>query len=143
MSDGKAKRLKTIIETLNLKKKNFAESIGLSASGLSMITTGKNNLTQSLSLAIEGVHGYNHKWIMDGVGEPKIASQNTAYHFHFSLWENYTDEDNKEALDVLINAIEYNNYNALLLKGLDLIKFLKQIRDVNTMALTFIKLIKS
>ena len=62
-------RLKQLRKELGLAQDAFAESIGMTKSGISGIERGVNNLTGQVVSAICREYGVSEKWLRDGEGE--------------------------------------------------------------------------
>ena len=74
-------RLKLIIKELNISLTQFAQSVGMSAAGISKLLSGTGRVSQTPALAIQAVYGYQAKWILTGKGkkwadpEPKTCPE--------------------------------------------------------------------
>ena len=65
-------RINQILAEQNLKKIDFASSLGISANYVSLLTAGKKeSISGTLAKLIENIYGYSAQWIMTGEGEPR------------------------------------------------------------------------
>ncbi|MDD7543010.1 MAG: helix-turn-helix transcriptional regulator [Peptoniphilaceae bacterium] len=62
-------RVKEIRQALELSGAKFGEALGVSRMAISLIETGKNNLTEAMLLAICREYGVNENWLRTGEGE--------------------------------------------------------------------------
>lgn len=63
------KRLKEICKDLDMTYKDFAPTVGMSVGGFGAMMAAKEGagrVSKTLALAIQAVHGINHKWILEG-----------------------------------------------------------------------------
>lgn len=69
-----AKRLSSIMLEKNLKQSEFADSLGISASYVSLLISGRRTgMSAALVQQIEEKYGYPTEWILHGVGESPSA----------------------------------------------------------------------
>ena len=62
-------RLKNIITELNISQKDFAETIGITTSGLSDILNGRTKgVTITLAYAIQAIYNIDAHWLLSGKG---------------------------------------------------------------------------
>ena len=61
-------RLSWVRKKVGLNSKAFAESIGLTASGLHNMYTRKSRVTEVLANSVELIHGIRAKWLLTGEG---------------------------------------------------------------------------
>ena len=64
-------RLSWIRKKVGLNSKAFAESIGLTASGLHNMYTRKSRVSKVLANSVELIHGIRAKWLLTGEGITK------------------------------------------------------------------------
>ncbi len=91
-------RLSWVRKKVGLNSKAFAESIGLSASGLHNMYTRKSRVNEVLAYSIELVHGVRSKWLLTGEGL-KITEHNKQGKMENESMEN-------ESFERLIIAVE-------------------------------------
>ena len=91
-------RFSWVRKKVGLNSKAFAESIGLSASGLHNMYTRKSRVTEVLAYSIELVHGVRSKWLLTGEGL-KITEHNKQGKMENESMEN-------ESFERLIIAVE-------------------------------------
>ena len=61
-------RLSLVRKKVGLNSKKFAESIGLTASGLHNMYTRKSRISKVLANSVELIHGIRAKWLLTGEG---------------------------------------------------------------------------
>jgi len=61
-------RLKKAVKLTGLSQGKFAESLGITRTGMSGVFGGQSRLTLSMALAIENLYKINHRWVMHGEG---------------------------------------------------------------------------
>ena len=61
-------RLKKAVKLTGLSQGKFAESLGITRTGMSGVFGGQSRLTLSMALAIENLYKINHRWVMNGEG---------------------------------------------------------------------------
>ena len=73
------KRLRQLLEILNIKQKEFANSIEVSPSHISDILTGRRNgFSMEVLINMANIYGVNLNWLLTGDGEMFVhTSQNT------------------------------------------------------------------
>lgn len=67
---GINERIKQIRKTLALTMEDFGSRLGVTKVAISMIESGKRNVTDSMFLAICREFNVNPDWLRDGTGEP-------------------------------------------------------------------------
>lgn len=67
-------RLNVVLQSLGLKQKDFAESIGTTQATLSRQLKGVHKIDKQVALAIEAVHGVSSIWLLIGEGEMFTSS---------------------------------------------------------------------
>jgi Plasmid maintenance system antidote protein len=69
-------RIQTILNECNLKQKDFADALGISASYVNLIVNDKKaSISDPLAKLIEETYGYSAEWLKSGVGK-KIVTGN-------------------------------------------------------------------
>ena len=61
-------RLTWVREKAGLNSKAFAESIGITASGLHNMYTRKSRVSKVLANSVELIHGCRAEWLLEGKG---------------------------------------------------------------------------
>ena len=69
-------RLIKLRKELGLNQTDFANSIGLTQSGLSSLELGGIPLRRMMALAIEAVYGVRHQWLLHGILPQKNNARN-------------------------------------------------------------------
>lgn len=96
-------RLKHLRKELGLAQDAFAESIGMTKSGISGIERGANNLTGQVVNAICREYGVSEKWLRDGEGEmfvPVTRNEKIA-RFAGELMKEETPEFRRQIVEIL------------------------------------------
>lgn len=62
-------RIKELRKYLMLNQEEFGKQIGVKKSAISLIESGKNNVTERMLLSICLVFDVNEQWLRDGIGE--------------------------------------------------------------------------
>jgi plasmid maintenance system antidote protein VapI len=73
--DNPLDRLLWVRQSANLNQKAFAESVGLTASGLNNIYTRKSRVSKVLANSVELKHGINADWLLTGKGERYVSDK--------------------------------------------------------------------
>lgn len=62
-------RVKSLRKTLGLSQKDFGERLGVTDSAISIIESGRRNITEQMEKAICREFNVNYDWLKDGEGE--------------------------------------------------------------------------
>ena len=62
-------RVKEVRQSLGLTLTEFGKNIGLKHSSLSLIESGRNNVTDQVVMSIVHAYGVSEKWLRTGEGE--------------------------------------------------------------------------
>ncbi|MDO5785444.1 MAG: helix-turn-helix transcriptional regulator [Eubacteriales bacterium] len=62
-------RVKKIRKTLNLSQKEFGERLGVTDSAISIIESGRRNITEQMEKSICREFNVSYDWLKDGTGE--------------------------------------------------------------------------
>jgi len=71
-------RLQEVRRTYNVTQRQFAKRVGVTSQLVSMMETGKAQLSHLTAKAIESEFGVNHEWLMTGEGEMISKKPNIA-----------------------------------------------------------------
>ena len=71
-------RLQEIRRTFNITQRQFAKRVGVTSQLISMMETGKAQISHLTAKAIESEFGVNHEWIMTGQGEMMVKRPNAS-----------------------------------------------------------------
>ena len=71
-------RLQQVRSTYNITQRQFAKRVGVTSQLVSMMETGKAQLSHLTAKAIEAEFGINHEWLMTGVGEMMAKKPNAS-----------------------------------------------------------------
>lgn len=114
-------RIEHILRAKNMTASEFAEKLGIQASGLSHILSGRNNPSLDFVMKLKNAFPeYNLDWLLLGVGpmtsyEQPIAPQKTVVEQPslFSVPEDFDDEDEK-VQNVPVTGVESSRQTVLL-----------------------------
>ena len=67
--DNLRDRLQEVRRTFGITQRQFAKRVGVTSQLVSMMETGKAQLSHLTAKAIESEFGVNHEWLMTGIGE--------------------------------------------------------------------------
>ncbi len=67
------KRIKIIRKSLKLNQLEFAQTLGLTQAGYSLIENGKNNISSQTMMLLKKIHNINISWLEHGKGEMFIT----------------------------------------------------------------------
>lgn len=70
-------RVKQLRQELKLSGEKFGEPLGVSRTAISLIESGKNNLTEQMIKLICHAYNVNEEWLRTGSGEMFNKSKNT------------------------------------------------------------------
>lgn len=87
-----AERLCFLIDTLSIKKRDFAASIDISTGNLSDWCSGRSKPSHNALNKIEEVYGISSKWLIDGVGEMYVSQSETRNDEYLSTREQHIIE---------------------------------------------------
>lgn len=62
-------RIKEIRKSLNLTMEKFGEKLGVTKTAISLLESGKNNLTEQAAKSICRTFNVDYLWLMEGIGE--------------------------------------------------------------------------
>ncbi len=117
------KRIKHIRKEYGLSQAEFGVRLGLSASSISEIESGKTNASQSLLLAIEHLYGIRFYWLLFG-GSDKYLREDDKYPLYpppDKPYKNVSEPDVLEASKRLDKAVQEDTiYNVRESKALSL-----------------------
>ena len=71
-------RLQQVRQAYNISQRQLAKRIGVTSQLISMIETGKTQLSHLTAKAIESEFGVNHEWLMTGQGEMMAKKPNAS-----------------------------------------------------------------
>ena len=96
-------RLKHLRKELGLAQDAFAESIGMTKSGISGIERGANNLRGQVVNAICREYGVSEKWLCDGEGEMfvPVTRNEKISRFAGELMKEETPEFRRQIVEIL------------------------------------------
>ena len=82
-------RLTMVREKAGLNSKEFAEGIGLSASGLSNMYTRDTRVSKVLANSVELIHGFRAEWLLKGKGKKLAKDDHDVFAWGFNKsWSN-------------------------------------------------------
>ncbi len=97
-------RLKSIISEKGLKQAEFAQSLGISANYVYLLTSGrKTTISETLAKLIETTYGYPSEWIL--TGRPGTESE-PAFHAEVARRIAKLDSDSLKKVAELISKME-------------------------------------
>lgn len=79
MADSKinpGKRCQAALKQLDVDRKAFSESLGVSLPSVSMYFTGRLQIRPVVALAMQAVYGVNSRWILHGES-PQFINENS------------------------------------------------------------------
>ena len=71
-------RLQEVRRTFDLSQRDLAKRIGVTSQLISMMETGKTQLSHLTAKAIEAEFGVNHEWLLNGTGEMMAKKPNAS-----------------------------------------------------------------
>lgn len=103
-----SERIGLIQKGSGLNQREFATSIGVTESYISLLLKGKTEkISESLALLIECKYGYSAKWTISGGGNPKeTAKKNTFARAKTKHLLDRLDERGLMAVEAFINSID-------------------------------------
>lgn len=103
-----SKRISTVHKESGLSQREFASSIGVTESYISLLLKGKTEkISEPLSMLIECKYGYSAKWIMTGEGKPKEPTKkNTFIREKAKHLIDQLDENGLAAVEAFINSMD-------------------------------------
>lgn len=113
-------RIKQLRQTLNLSGEKFGAKIGLGRSAISLIESGKTNLTEQTILFICTAYNVNEQWLRTGEGSMFNQSSDDFYSnlqkkynlsdIGINLIKSYMNlsDENKSVIDKLITEANQN-----------------------------------
>lgn len=100
-------RVKCILVERNVKQKDFATGLGVSANYINQLANEKKlNISDTLAKLIEETYGYSALWIMTGEGEKMSASSTSAIKLEFVKKIHKMPEDEIIALLAFANCLD-------------------------------------
>lgn len=71
-------RMQELRQAFNISQRQLAKRIGVTSQLISMIETGKTQLSHLTAKAIEAEYGVNHEWLLTGQGEMMTRKPNAS-----------------------------------------------------------------
>lgn len=71
-------RLQELRKTYNITQRQLAKRVGVTSQLISMMETGKAQISHLTAKAMEAEFGVNHEWLMNGVGEMMVRKPNAS-----------------------------------------------------------------
>lgn len=110
-------RLKELRKNEGLTLEKFGARLGVSKVAISLIESGKNNLTEQMMKAICREFNVNEEWLRDGVGEPYIIPEDDITAVVGNILDNPDDDFYRIAVDVLRTYDELNDDGKAILRN--------------------------
>lgn len=110
-------RLKELRKNEGLTLEKFGARLGVSKVAISLIESGKNNLTEQMMKAICREFNVNEEWLRDGVGEPYIIPEDDITAVVENILDNPDDDFYRIAVDVLRTYDELNDDGKAILRN--------------------------
>lgn len=110
-------RLKELRKNEGLTLEKFGARLGVSKVAISLIESGKNNLTEQMMKAICREFNVNEEWLRDGVGEPYIIPEDDITAVVGNILDNPDDDFYRIAVDVLRTYDELNDDGKTILRN--------------------------
>ena len=110
-------RLKELRKNEGLTLEKFGARLGVSKVAISLIESGKNNLTEQMMKAICREFNVNEEWLRDGVGEPYIIPEDDITSVVGNILDNPDDDFYRIAVDVLRTYDELNDDGKTILRN--------------------------
>ncbi len=111
-SNETGKRISEFLNSRSLSQRDLAKRIGCTSQLISMIVTGRSNLTYDRARIIEIEYGVSANWLLTGEG-PKMAYKTTS-----NKMQKFNEcmkifKSTAEVINILTDTMEINDWMAL------------------------------